>query len=119
VQYWLQPKDTALPSDDPYLTSADWQNAEILPPPERWNNLPDGKLPDVPLQFDPATGRPRQWPLRYTIAHWAVLAPPLAAGKYDLRCRTIDSAGQAQPMPRPFAKSGRNSIQRITLSVES
>ena len=119
VQYWVQPKDGPLPNDDAYLATAPWQDAEILPPPARWNNLPDGKLPDVPLQFDPATGQPRQWPLRYTIAHWAVLAPSLAAGKYDVRCRTIDASGHAQPMPRPFAKSGRNSIQRVTLTVEA
>ncbi|HET6883250.1 MAG TPA: hypothetical protein VFI31_23975, partial [Pirellulales bacterium] len=119
VQYLVSPKDVPLPPDDPYLTTAPWQDADILPPPERWTNLPDGRLPEVPSQFDPATGRPRQWPLRYTLAHWAVLAPPLAAGKYDLRCRTIDAAGQAQPMPRPFAKSGRNSIQRMTLTVDA
>lgn len=118
VQYFVRKKDGPLPPDDPYLTTAPWQDADILPPPDRWNNLPDGRLPDVPLQFDPATGRPRQWPLRYTVAHWAVLVPSLAAGRYDLRCRTIDAAGNAQPMPRPFAKSGRNSLQRITLSVE-
>ena len=119
VQYWVQPKDGPLPADDPYLTTVAWQDAEILPPPDRWNNLPDARLPDIPLQFDSATGQPRQWPLRYTIAHWAALAPALPVGKYDVRCRTIDAAGHAQPLPRPFAKSGRNSIQRVTLSVEA
>jgi hypothetical protein len=117
VQYFIQPKDAPLPPDDPNLATAAWQDAEILPPPDRWPNLPDGKLPDGLMQFD-ASGRPRQWPLRFTIAHWAVLAPPLAAGKYDVRCRTIDLAGHAQPLPRPFAKSGRNQIQRVTLNVE-
>jgi hypothetical protein len=118
VQYWLQPKDAPLPDDDPYLTSAPWQDADILPPPADWNNLPEGKLPDAPLQFDRA-GQPRGWPVRYTVAHWAVLVPPLPVGKYDVRCRTIDSSGQAQPLPRPFAKSGRNSIQRVTLVVDA
>jgi hypothetical protein len=118
VQYWLQPKDDPLPADDPYLTTAPWQDADILPPPSVWTNLPDGKLPDAPLQFDRA-GQPQRWPLRYTVAHWAVLAPALPAGKYDVRCRTIDAAGQAQPLPRPFAKSGRNLIQRVTLVVEA
>lgn len=119
VQYWVQPKDTPLPADDPYMLGGAWQDAEILPPPDRWSHLPEGKLPDIPLQFDPATGRPRQWPLRYTVAHWAVLAPALAAGKYDVRCRTIDAAGEPQPLPRPFAKSGRNSLQRVTLTIEA
>lgn len=119
VQYWVQPKDAPWPADDPYFTTAPWQDAEILPPPDTWHNLPDGKLPEVPSQFDLATGRPRQWPLRYTIAHWAVLAPALPEGKYDLRSRTIDAAGQPQPMPRPFAKSGRNAIQRVPLTIEA
>jgi hypothetical protein len=118
VQYWVQPRDAPWPADDPYFMTAHWQDAEILPPPETWHNLPDGKLPEVPLQFDVATGKPRHWPLRYTIAHWAVLAPALPEGKYDLRSRTIDAAGQPQPLPRPFAKSGRNAIQRVTLTID-
>jgi hypothetical protein len=56
--------------------------------------------------------------MRYTLAHWATRLQ-LDAGKYVIRCRTIDANGLAQPMPRPFAKSGRNSIQHVTLTVES
>jgi hypothetical protein len=41
----------------------------------------------------------------------------LPEGKYHLRCRTIDSNGLAQPLPRPFEKSGRNSIQRVPFTV--
>ncbi len=41
----------------------------------------------------------------------------LAAGHYDLRCRTIDLNGIAQPMPRPFPKSGRVAIQSVSLIV--
>ena len=36
-----------------------------------------------------------------------------------MRCRTIDAAGHAQPMPRPFRKSGRNAIQRVAVRVEA
>jgi hypothetical protein len=81
--------------------------------------LPDGKLPPVPLQFDPATGRPRSWPLRYTIVYWAALAADLRPGSYRLRCRTIDANGVAQPMPRPFPKSGNNAIHQVPLVVEA
>ena len=45
--------------------------------------------------------------------------PKLPPGKYELRCRTIDLAGQAQPMPRPFPKSGINRIQKVALEVEA
>ena len=62
-------------------------------------------------------GKPKQWPLRLGKAHWAALLPGLAAGEYVLRCRTIDAKGQAQPMPRPFKKSGRCDIEEMPLVV--
>lgn len=119
VQVWLHPAGAPLPGDDPHFTKADWRDAEILPPPEEWGgDLPGGKLPAIPRQFDPKTGKPRSWPLHNTIAHWAVLLTDLRPGHYDLRCRTIDANGHAQPMPRPFPKSGRNAIQHVRLAVE-
>jgi len=120
AQYWLNPQDKALPEDDPYLTQGDWRDAAILPPPEKWGkDLPDGKLPPVPKQVDPATGRPLTWPIPNTIVHWAALIRNVPTGKYDLRCRTIDANGIAQPMPRPFLRSGNNAIQRVALLVET
>jgi DMSO/TMAO reductase YedYZ molybdopterin-dependent catalytic subunit len=118
VQYCLRPVGESASSDDPYLTQADWQDAEILPPPEHWGGgLPDGRLPPVPRQFD-AQGRPLAWPMRYAIAHWAALLTAPAAGQYELCCRTIDANGIAQPLPRPLPKSGRNAIQRVRITVE-
>ena len=120
VQYWLAPQDVPLLANDPNFASADWRDAEILPAPTRWGGgLPDGKLPEVPLQFNMTTGKPREWPMRGTIAYWTTLLGNLQAGKYDLRCRTIDANGVAQPMPRPFPKSGYNAIQKLSLTVES
>jgi DMSO/TMAO reductase YedYZ molybdopterin-dependent catalytic subunit len=120
VQYWLHPQDRPLPKDDPHFTRGDWRDAELVPPPEQWGGgLPDGKLPPVPLQFDPQTGKPRQWPLRHTIVHWVARLADLVAGRYDLRCRTLDAQGHAQPMPRPFLKSGHNAIQRATLEISA
>jgi DMSO/TMAO reductase YedYZ molybdopterin-dependent catalytic subunit len=120
VQYWLHPKAAPLPEDDPHLTAGDWRDATILPPPQNWGGgLPGGTLPPIPRQFDPATGRPRTWPLRDTIVHWAVLLRDIPPGTYDLRCRTIDAAGHAQPMPRPFPRSGHNAIQTKRLVVEA
>jgi DMSO/TMAO reductase YedYZ molybdopterin-dependent catalytic subunit len=126
VQYSIEPQGAAsqpqgaAAADDPYFHKAEWKDAEILPPPQDWGGgLADGKLPPVPLQFDPATGEPRSWPLRYAIVHWAALAPGLAPGRYALRCRTIDDRGAAQPMPRPFPKSGKNAIHEVPLVVEA
>jgi len=119
VQYWVAAHDATLPTNDPNLTSADWRDAEILPAPDRWGGgLQDGKLPATPLQFDANTGRPHEWPMRDSIAFWNARLSGLAPGKYDLRCRTIDANGLAQPLPRPFPKSGQNAIQKVSLTVE-
>ena len=80
-------------------------------------------LPSIPLQFDQA-GQPRSWPIPNTIVHWEALLkaprpPAPQGGKYDLRCRTIDANGIAQPMPRPFPKSGHNVIQKVQIVVEA
>ena len=119
VQYLLQPADKPLPADDPYFTTGDWRDAEILSPPRLWSGgLAEGNLPAGVLGFDPETHQPRTWPMRYALAHWASLILAPAAGKYHLRCRTMDANDMAQPMPRPFAKSGRNNIQQVELTVE-
>jgi len=119
VQCWLHPEEVELPADDPYFARGNWQAATILPPPDQWGGgLPDEALPAVPLQFDPATGAPRAWPLRYTVVHWSVVLKGVPAGRYTLRCRSIDMNGAAQPMPRPFAKSGRAEIEQVRVLVE-
>ncbi len=120
VQYWLQLQDPPQPDDDPYFEKGNWQDAAVLPPPEHWGGgLPDGKLPPIPSQIDPATGKPRQWPLRNTLVHWAALVKEVPPGEYFLACRTIDANGIAQPKPRPFRKSGYNVIQLAPLTVEA
>ncbi len=120
VQYWLCPREEELPNDAPFFAGADWTDAGILPPPRDWGGgLPPGTLPETPRQFDPLTGKPHTWPLRGSIVHWAALLRDVSPGQYDLRCRTIDANGVAQPMPRPFLKSGHNAIQKITLQVHA
>jgi DMSO/TMAO reductase YedYZ molybdopterin-dependent catalytic subunit len=118
VQVWLHPADAPLPRGDPHFAQGTWRNAEILPPPDDWGGgLPEGRLPKDTLQLDLATGRPREWPLRYTVVHWRAVLPGAAPGNYVLRCRSIDRNGIAQPMPRPFAKSGRAAIQEVGITV--
>jgi DMSO/TMAO reductase YedYZ molybdopterin-dependent catalytic subunit len=119
VQYWLIPEGQPLADNDPYFAKAQWQDADILPPPEHWGgNLPEDKLPPIPRQFDTGTGKPLRWPIPNTIVHWAALLKAPVPGKYDLRCRTIDANGITQPMPRPFPKSGHNAIQKVQIVVE-
>ncbi len=118
VQYCVHPQQSPWPADDPYRVKAAWNDASILPPPARWGGgIPGGKLPPT-SQTDPATGQPLQWPLRYTIVHWAALVPALPAGTYELCCRTIDENGMAQPMPRPLPRTGFNSLHIVSLVVK-
>jgi len=119
VQYSLAPEEPPWPADDPWFTKADWKDADVLPPPEHWPGLPDGRLPTETIGFDARSGKPVAWPMRYAIVHWAALISSPPPGKYTLRCRTIDERGYAQPLPRPFPKSGGNSIHQLPLTVEA
>jgi Oxidoreductase molybdopterin binding domain len=119
VEYCVHSQKDPWPADDPYWTRADWRDASILPPPEDWGGgLPPSEFSHA-AQFHPATATPLQWPMRFSIAHWAALLPGLPAGNYDLCCRTIDGNGIAQPMPRPFLRTGANAIHRVTLVVKT
>jgi DMSO/TMAO reductase YedYZ molybdopterin-dependent catalytic subunit len=120
VQVWVSRAEEKWPADDLHFTTAPWTDAEILPPPERWDGKPLGDAFTKGVTgFDPGTGRPRTWPMRLCKAHWAALLPGLTAGDYTLRCRTVDAKGQAQPMPRPFRKSGRCDIEAVNLTVKA
>ena len=117
VQVWVSPSNKPWPADDPYFTRAPWVDAHILPPPKDWGgDFPDGVFPKSVMGFDD-TGKPKTWPMRLAKAHWAALLPGMPAGEYLLRCRTIDAKGQAQPMPRPFKKSGRCDIEELQFVV--
>ena len=119
VQYCIHSQKEPWPADDPYWTKADWKDAALLPPPADWGGgLPGGKLPAT-AQTDPATGKPIQWPLRYTIVHWAALLPGLPSGSYELCCRTVDGNGIAQPLPRTLPRTGFNTLHVVTLVVKS
>lgn len=118
VQAWIQPEGQSLPGGDRYFTQAPWQDMEILPPPRDWGGeLPEGQVPQPTLGFDSA-GQPESWPMKLGLVHWAGVLPALPAGKYTLRCRAIDEHGKAQPMPRPFRKSGHAAIEQIPLVVK-
>ncbi len=116
VQYWLRDVRTPLPANDPHFTKAPWQDAQIVP----FDGAAIAGFKSAPLhpaQFDPATKKPREWPLRHTLCRWTAAPLKITPGNYELRCRTIDANGAAQPMPRPFPKSGKNNIQKMLLEV--
>jgi DMSO/TMAO reductase YedYZ molybdopterin-dependent catalytic subunit len=118
VQTWVAPKGTAWPADDPHFSRAPWRDAEILGVPAKWGGgLPSDRLPEHLHGFDAKTQKPKQWPMLLAMAHWAAALPGLKPGEYILRCRSIDAKGIAQPMPRPFPKSGRVFIEEKTVVV--
>ena len=117
VQVSLESNATPRPANDPYYTQAPWIDAELLAPPHHWAALPAGIIPPNTHGFN-ATGKPTAWPLRLTNAHWAAVLPGLPAGEYTFRCRTIDAQGHAQPLPRPFRKSGHAAIESIVVTVK-
>lgn len=120
IQVWIHDKAKPLPANDPYFMKAPWRDAEILAPPAEWGgDIPDNKIPTPTIGFDPKTGQPETWPMKLTKAHWAALLPGLPPGDYTMRCRTIDNNGAAQPMPRPFRKSGRAAIAELSLKVKA
>ncbi|HVS36626.1 MAG TPA: molybdopterin-dependent oxidoreductase [Gemmataceae bacterium] len=118
VQVWMRPAGEKWPADDPYFTAAPWTDAEVLGAPERWGGgLSDETIPQGTTGFD-ADGKPRTWPMRLSKIHWAALLPGLPAGDYVLRSRTVDEKGIAQPMPRPFRKSGHCDIEEVKLTIK-
>ena len=122
VEYWLRPdggKHGQLRDDDPAWRTATWQPCTIAPPPKDWGGtLPDGVLPKDVWGFDPKTGRPKEWPMRYSWALWSVTLMNLKPGTYEFRARAVDLNDFAQPEPRPYPKSGRNEVQVRQITVQ-
>ena len=119
VQVWVHDDRDELPEGDRYFNTAPWRDAKILSPPTDWGGgIPDGRIPESTIGFDD-DGKPLRWPMRLTKVHWATLQPGLLPGKYTVRCRTIDQNGAAQPMPRPFRKSGHAAITQFRIVVRS
>jgi DMSO/TMAO reductase YedYZ molybdopterin-dependent catalytic subunit len=121
VEYWLRPEagnHGNLSYDDPVWQSARWEPCRIDPPPAQWGgNLPKDVRPAEVWGFNPTTGRPNEWPMRFSLARWSVTLTGLKPGAYEFRVRTVDLNGYAQPEPRPSQQSGRNEVQYKTLLV--
>jgi DMSO/TMAO reductase YedYZ molybdopterin-dependent catalytic subunit len=112
VEYWLRPDTGAggkLDDKDPAWTKAEWKTATIDPFPSNWGGLPTGVQPKDVWGFG-ADGKPKKWPMRYSVALWSLVLKDLKPGAYELRVRTVDENGIAQPEPRPNPRSGRNRI---------
>ena len=74
VEFWLRPAagaDAKLDEDDPAWKTAVWRPCEIMPPPDDWESiLPAGTSTREVWGFDPTTGRPKDWPLLFSMVPW-------------------------------------------------
>jgi DMSO/TMAO reductase YedYZ molybdopterin-dependent catalytic subunit len=120
VEYWLRPDAGThgkLADDDPAWQKAKWEPCVLEAQPADWSaHLPEGVAAKDVWGFN-AEGKPKEWPLRFSVAPWRVTLRGLAAGAYEFRVRSIDLNGFAQPEPRPYPKSGRNEIQYRPIMV--
>jgi DMSO/TMAO reductase YedYZ molybdopterin-dependent catalytic subunit len=115
VEWWLhrvEPDAKPVTLDDETWRAAQWTPAELEAPPSDWASvLPAGISSKDVLGFDPRTGRPATWPLRYSMISWSAALRDLKPGKYEFRARAVDLNGFAQPEPRPIAKAGKNGVE--------
>ena len=119
VEYWLRADTGAkLSPTDPAWKTAEWKPATIAPPPKDWSaELPAGYAPKSIWGFGPE-GQPKEWPMRYSVAFWSVKLDDLKPGKYELRVRSVDKNGFAQPEPRDGKRSGKNQVPVKPFTVE-
>ena len=117
VQVAMELVDKSKPLDDLGFANSPWVDAELLQAPTTWSGLSDGRVPSNTHGFND-DGTSKRWPIQFTNAHWAAVLPGVAAGDYTFRCRTIDDRGMAQPLPRPFRKSGHAVIESLSISVK-
>ena len=126
VEYWLRPVEPLevtgelppLSDDAPELLAGPWQPCALQPPPTDWSAvLPDGTESSEIFGFG-TNGTSIEWPMRYGYVGYSASLSDLAPGEYEIRARAVDVAGNAQPLPRPQQKSGRNSIQCHRFAVQ-
>ncbi len=115
VEFWLRPVELGAPAvtlDDETYLAAKWTACELEAAPADWSGvLPAGTSSKEVLGFDPVTGRPGTWPLRYSMISWSATLKDLAAGKYEFRARAVDLNDYPQPEPRPMMKAGKNPVE--------
>ena len=115
VESWLrrgEPDAKPVAQDDETYRAAPWTPCELEAPPSDWSSVfPAGVSSKDVLGFDPKTGKPLMWPLRYSMISWSATLKDLKPGKYEFRARAVDLNGFAQPEPRPIAKAGKNGVE--------
>eukprot|EP00038_Savillea_parva_P023738 m.42199 g.42199 ORF g.42199 m.42199 type:complete len:206 (+) comp6239_c0_seq1:80-697(+) len=116
LEYWVRgpcpdlEKAYPIDCDHPDYMSAQWTRFEIPPAPNMADVLPAGINPSDVFGVN-ESGVPVRWPLPFSFTPWRISITLDAPGFYEIRARSVDIAGHAQPEPRPYPKSGRNPVQ--------
>jgi hypothetical protein len=111
VEYSLS-RNTTKPGEPAGDDVERWVECRLEDPPANWSRvLPGGVNSRQVLGFDPKTGRPTTWPLRYSMISWSASLKKLTPGKYAVRARAVDLNGFAQPEPRSNQKAGKNALE--------
>jgi len=119
VEYSLSREDAkaGVPEAD---DAGRWIECRLENPPADWSSVfPAGVSSRQVLGFDPRTGQPMMWPLRYSMVSWSASLAGLAPGKYAVRARAVNLNGFAQPEPRPNQKAGMNALEVREFEVVS
>ncbi len=111
VEYSLR-RDDSKPGAPSGADAEQWTECRLDEPPADWSSvLPAGVSSRQVLGFDPQTGKPATWPLRYSMISWSATLKGLTTGKYEVRARAVDLNDFAQPEPRPIQKTGKNALE--------
>ncbi|HKS38254.1 MAG TPA: molybdopterin-dependent oxidoreductase [Verrucomicrobiae bacterium] len=117
VEYLLS-RENSKPGAPTEHDAGQWIECRLEDPPADWGTvLPAGVSSRQVLGFDPNTGRPATWPLRYSMVSWSVTLKGLAPGRCAVRARAVDLNGFAQPEPRPNQKAGVNALDAREFEV--
>jgi hypothetical protein len=124
LEYWVRGEGeegsgfSKLNSDDPEVLAGPWVPFDPPKPPTQLAAvLPPNIKPSELFGVD-RNGVPERWPLPFSYVSWSVDIAGLKQGKYEIRARTVDVAGNKQPEPRPYRKSGKNNILVRKVVVE-
>ena len=125
VQYWLHPAGEPLPRRRPALHARRLARRRDPAAARRLGRrAARRRLARHAAPVRPGTGPPRQWPLRYTVAHWAAELPALRARRATTcaagpSTRTASPSRCPAPSPRAAGPTSRSCAGDRSLAAQA